>query len=116
LEGSYLSWLPRHQNFQVPEFRDFNVGLVQAGWPVGAILTGFVCTYTIPLYGWRTIFLLAGILSIVMLALVYFFMSDSLDYLTRKQPNNALLKINKLLRKMNRTTLLSLPDKQRQKM
>ncbi|HMG91095.1 MAG TPA: MFS transporter, partial [Chryseolinea sp.] len=53
--------------FSSPKFRDFHVGLVQAGWPVGAILTGFVCAYTIPLYGWRTIFLLAGIVSFVML-------------------------------------------------
>jgi len=97
--------------FSSPKFRDFHVGLVQAGWPVGAILTGFVCAYTIPLYGWRTIFLLAGIVSFVMLILVYFFMSDSLDYLVRKQPGNALNKINALLQKMNRETVAVLPEK-----
>jgi MFS transporter, AAHS family, 4-hydroxybenzoate transporter len=96
--------------FSSPKFRDFNVGLVQAGWPVGAILTGFACAYTIPLYGWRTIFLLAGVVSFVMLVLVFFFISDSLDYLIRKQPKNALNKINTLLLKMNRETLVSLPD------
>jgi AAHS family 4-hydroxybenzoate transporter-like MFS transporter len=97
--------------FSSAKFRDFNVGLVQAGWPVGAILTGFVCAYTIPLYGWRTIFLLAGIVSFVLLVLVYFFMSDSLDYLLQKQPKNALTKINTLLQKMSRETLGVLPDK-----
>ena len=97
--------------FSSAKYRDFNVGLVQAGWPIGAILTGFVCTYTIPLYGWRTIFLLSGIVSFVMLAIVYFFMSDSLEYLVRKQPNDALNKINALLQKMNRESLSTLPDK-----
>jgi AAHS family 4-hydroxybenzoate transporter-like MFS transporter len=95
--------------FSSPKFRDFNVGLVQAGWPVGAILTGFVCAYTIPLYGWRTIFLLAGIVSFLLLVLVYFFMVDSLDYLLRKQPDKALNKINALLLKMNRETVKVLP-------
>ena len=37
--------------FSNNKYRDFNVGLVQAGWPVGAILPGFVCAYTIPHYG-----------------------------------------------------------------
>ncbi|HMG92261.1 MAG TPA: MFS transporter, partial [Chryseolinea sp.] len=47
----------------------------------------------------------------VMLILVYFFMSDSLDYLVRKQPGNALNKINALLQKMNRETVAVLPEK-----
>ena len=54
--------------------------------------------------------MLAGVVSFVLLVLVYFFMSDSLDYLIRKQPQNALNKINTLLQKMNRETLAALPD------
>lgn len=95
--------------FSNDKFRDFNVGLVQSGWPVGAILAGFVCAYTIPLYGWRTIFLLAGIVSLAMLLLVYFFMTDSLDFLLRKQPANALTKVNSLLAKMNFEPFIALP-------
>ena len=95
--------------FSNHKFRDFNVGLVQAGWPVGAILTGFVCAYTIPLYGWRTIFMLAGVISFFMLLLVYFFMTDSLDFLMRRQGDDALTKVNTLLHKMNFQSLTSLP-------
>jgi benzoate transport len=97
--------------FSNNKYRDFNVGLVQAGWPVGAILTGFVCAYTIPIYGWRTIFALAGIVSSFMFVMVYFFMTDSLDFLIRKQPVNALSKVNTLLKKMNLQTFTSLPAK-----
>jgi len=95
--------------FSNSKYRDFNVGVVQAGWPVGAILAGFVCAYTIPIYGWRAIFVMAGVVSLAMLLLVYFFMSDSLDFLIRKQPNQALSKINVLLSKMNFETLTALP-------
>jgi MFS transporter, AAHS family, 4-hydroxybenzoate transporter len=97
--------------FSNNKYRDFNVALVQAGWPVGAIVTGFVCAYTIPYYGWRFAFLMAGCVSSVMLLLVYFFMTDSLDFLINKQPANALAKINSVLNKMNLQSFTSLPDK-----
>jgi MFS family permease len=95
--------------FSNNKYRDFNVALVQAGWPVGAIITGFVCAYTIPHYGWRLAFLMAGCVSFVMLLLVYYFITDSLDFLIRKQPQNALAKINVLLKKMNFELFTSLP-------
>jgi MFS transporter, AAHS family, 4-hydroxybenzoate transporter len=97
--------------FSNNKFRDFNVALVQAGWPVGAIVTGFVCAYTIPHHGWRLAFLMAGCVSSVMLLLVYFFMTDSLDFLISKQPANALAKINSVLNKMNLQSFTTLPAK-----
>lgn len=91
--------------------RDFNVGLVQAGWPVGAIFTGLFCAYTIPLFGWRYAFLFAGGVSFLMLLAVIIFMTDSLDYLVKKQPNGAFVKINVLLKKMQLDPLTQLPEK-----
>ncbi len=91
--------------------RDFNVGLVQAGWPVGAIFTGFFCAYAIPAYGWRFAFLFAGCISLSMLVLVWVYMTDSLDFLSKQQPENAQQKINTLLGKMGHEGILSLPEK-----
>jgi MFS transporter, AAHS family, 4-hydroxybenzoate transporter len=91
--------------------RDFNVGLVQAGWPIGAILTGFFCAYAIPNYGWRMSFLFAGCISLIMLICVIVFMTDTLDYLLKKQPKNALLKTNILLEKIGQNRIESLPEK-----
>ncbi len=47
--------------------RDFNVGLIQAGWPLGAILTGFFVAWAIPALGWRACYLVAGLVSLAML-------------------------------------------------
>lgn len=91
--------------------RDFNVGLVQAGWPVGAIFTGFFCAYAIPAYGWRFAFLFAGCISLLMLVLVWVYMTDSLDFLSKQQPENAQQKINTLLGKMGHEGILALPEK-----
>jgi MFS transporter, AAHS family, 4-hydroxybenzoate transporter len=91
--------------------RDFNVSLVQAGWPFGAIFTGFFCAYAIPQFGWRFAFLFAGCISLAMLFGVYIFMSDSLEFLSKKQPKNAFVKINALLQKMGQKPIDSLPEK-----
>ena len=93
--------------------RDFNVGLVQAGWPVGAIFTGFFCAYAIPAYGWRFAFLFAGCISLLMLVVVWVYMTDSLDFLSKQQPENAQQKINTLLGKMGHEGISALPEKPR---
>lgn len=91
--------------------RDFNVGLVQAGWPVGAIFTGFFCAYAIPEFGWRFAFLFAGGISLLMLIGVFVYMTDSLEFLAKKQPENAQQKINNLLTKMGHDSIEALPQK-----
>ncbi|GAB2616072.1 aromatic acid/H+ symport family MFS transporter [Emticicia sediminis] len=91
--------------------RDFNVGLVQAGWPVGAIFTGFFCAYAIPEFGWRFAFLFAGGISLLMLIGVFVYMTDSLEFLAKTQPQNAQQKINNLLTKMGHDGIKALPQK-----
>lgn len=96
--------------FSNAKYRDFNVGLIQAGWPVGAILTGFFCAWFIPEYGWQPAFFIAGLISLLMLVLVYFFMTDSAEFLLKKRPSDALARINALHRKMNLATYSTLPE------
>jgi MFS transporter, AAHS family, 4-hydroxybenzoate transporter len=95
--------------------RDFNVGLVQAGWPVGAILTGFFCAYAIPQFGWRFAFLFAGFISLLMLILVVVYMTNSIEFLSKKQPANALNQINSLLSKMGHDGIDILPKSEENK-
>ena len=89
--------------------RDFNVGIVQAGWPLGAILTGFLAVWIVPAFGWRYCYLMAGTVSAVMLLAVYFFMPESIGFLLKKQPTNALQKMNAVLRRIGQPPVNSLP-------
>ncbi len=91
------------------KYRDFNVGLVQAGWPIGAILTGLFCAKYIPIYGWQSAFLVAGGISLAMWLLVYFFMTDSMDYMLQNPTSTTLSSVNRLLLRMNLPTLEKLP-------
>jgi MFS family permease len=69
--------------FSTDKTRDFNVGIVQGGWPLGAILTGFVSAWIVPLYGWRFAYLTAGLFSLVMLVAVYLVLPESPAFLNR---------------------------------
>jgi len=95
--------------FSNKKYRDFNVGLVQAGWPIGAILTGLFCAKYIPIYSWQSAFLVAGGISLMMWLLVYFFMTDSMDYMLQNPNSNTLSSVNKLLQRMNLPVLNALP-------
>ena len=85
--------------------RDFNVGLIQGGWPLGAILTGFFINAMMPEYGWRYIFLIAGLVSLTMLIAVYVFMPDSLAFLGKIKTKEAHGQINNLLSKIGHPSI-----------
>ena len=89
--------------------RNFTVTLVQGGYPLGATLTGLVAAVTIPAYGWESVFMLGGTLTLIALPIVWFCLPESLDFLLSRQPHGALEKINEGLRKMGHEELKKLP-------
>lgn len=90
--------------------KDFWVSLVISGYPVGAVLSGLVAAQIVPTKGWQMMFQLAGIASFVTIPVIWFLLSESLDFYLKKQPTNALSKANAILAKMGRPTLSELPE------
>ena len=90
--------------------KDFWVSFVMSGYPIGAVLSGLVAAKVIPMYGWRTMFQIAGLSTAVALPIIYLFLSESLDFLFKSRPQNALEKVNRILTKMNITPLSALPN------
>lgn len=89
--------------------KDFWVTFVMGGYPIGAVFAGLVSAEIIPTYGWRAMFQFAGITTLITIPLILFFMVESLDFLVRRKPKNALKKVNKILVKMNNKALEVLP-------
>jgi len=85
------------------------VSIVLSGYPIGATISGLVASHVIPEYGWRTMFHVAGLTSLATLPFAWFFMSESLDWLTKKQPTQALGKLNKILDRMGHDHMEVLP-------
>ena len=91
------------------KFRDFNVGLVQAGWPVGAIFIGLICARYIPIYGWKFAFIVSGFFSLGIFLLVYFFMTDSMEFMLKNPKKYPLGKVNQVRLKMGLGELETFP-------
>lgn len=93
------------------ERRSFAIGLFQAGYPVGAVLTGVVCVFTIPAFGWQATLFGAGLVSAVVLPVAYFWLPESVAYLEHRQPPRYLERVNDLRHRLGWITLSELPPR-----
>ena len=64
-----------------PHHRHFAITLLQAGYPIGATLTGFVVAHVIGGYGWQKILIGAGVVTAAMVPLAVFLLPESLSFL-----------------------------------
>ncbi|KQR63608.1 MFS transporter [Arthrobacter sp. Leaf337] len=85
-------------------------GLYTAGFAIGATLGGFIAGPLIPQFGWRSVFVVGAGASVLILALTWRFLPESLDYLLSRRPRNALAKVNAILVQMQRPALAELPE------
>jgi AAHS family 4-hydroxybenzoate transporter-like MFS transporter len=61
------------------------------GFPLGASLGGMLATGMIPLWGWRSVFLLGGVAPLVLSALLFAFLPESVRYLiARARPHTEI--------------------------
>ena len=91
------------------KYRALSVAIVTAGYPTGAMMTSVVAGYILPEYGWRTMFLFGGVVTISMVVVAWLMIPESLKYLFEKRPANALTKINSILAKLKAPKLRELP-------
>ncbi|QTG81773.1 MFS transporter [Arthrobacter crystallopoietes] len=85
------------------------IGIYAAGYPIGATIGGFVAGPLIPAFGWQSAFLVGAVLSVIMFAVSWLFLPESLDYLLVRRPPGALEKANRILARIGRPALSSLP-------
>ncbi|WIW90403.1 MFS transporter (plasmid) [Sphingobium sp. V4] len=91
--------------------RSLAIGIFQAGYPVGAVLTGLVAILSIPTFGWQETMLGAGIISAVLIPVVWIFLPESVNFLETRQPAGALERINLLRGKLGRPALPHLAER-----
>ena len=92
------------------KYRALSVALVTSGYPLGAMMTSVMAGYILPDYGWRGMFWFGGGLTLVMGLVTWVMIPESLKYLLKRRPANALEHINRILTKLKKDTLLSLPE------
>ena len=80
--------------------RGMAVSIFTAGYGVGATLGGMGATQLIPAFGWRSVFLTGGLLTLTAIALVVALMPESVDYLRTQRPQNAAEKLQRIARRL----------------
>ncbi len=91
------------------KYKALSVTLVTSGYPLGGMFTAVIGNYIMPEFGWRGMFWFGGVLTFMMGVLVLFLLPESLQYLSQRQPKNALQKINRILQKLANTEFSELP-------
>jgi benzoate transport len=95
--------------FSNDRMRRFWVALMTIGYPLGNILAALVLSPLLKTHSWRVVFELGAAATAVMIPVVWFCVPESISWLCRKQPVNALANINGALRRMGRATIDALP-------
>ncbi|PZU73835.1 MAG: MFS transporter [Brevundimonas sp.] len=90
--------------------RTIAVALLQAGYSIGAMLAGLAVYFLLPQSTWHWFMSGAGVATLLLLPLAYVLMPESLEFLEKRQPRNALARINRIRGKMGRPLLATLAD------
>ena len=77
--------------------RGLCIGFLQSGYPLGALLGGIVSVYLIDSFGWRSLFIFGGSLSLIMLPFVFWKLPESLDFLLLRGNQADKSKIQQIL-------------------
>ena len=90
-------------------WRSFAVSFLQAGYPVGATVGGILAAVLISHYGWRWVYLAAGLASTAMIFVAWRQLPESLDHVLTHRPANALGKVNRMLARLGQPAISELP-------
>lgn len=94
--------------------RDFCVSLMTIGYPLGGMLGGMAAAWLLGHFDWRSVFIFGGGVSIAILALVWWRLPESIEFLVFKRSPDALAQINTILARMRRAPIDELPVRARQ--
>lgn len=89
--------------------RGLAVSIYAAGYGVGASLGGTAAVWMMGEYGWRSVYILGGALTVVALVLVLVLLPESAAFLYNRRPAGALEKINRIARKVGQEPVAAWP-------
>ncbi len=90
--------------------RHLAVSCMALGYPIGGILGGSVASMLLGWYDWRSVFYLGTTVTLLCIPMVYFLVPESVQWLARKQPANALDRVNRIMTKLGHNAVSALPE------
>ncbi len=95
--------------FANKRWRGLAVSLQSTGYALGATLGGLLSVWLLTHFGWRSVFIFGGAVTLAVIPLVLLFLPESLDFLITRRPVNALARINRLAARLGQPALGELP-------
>jgi len=97
--------------FSNNRWRSLCISLMVIGYPLGGVFGGDIAQrWLLPNYDWRSVFYFGSAVTGALIPVVYFLVPESVHWLARKQPVNALDKINASLAKLGKASIAQLPE------
>lgn len=90
-------------------WRALAVSLQSTGYALGATCGGLLAVWLMGIWGWRSVFFVGGLLSLLVIPMVLAWVPESLDFLLARRPSNALARINKIAKRFGHAPLDALP-------
>ena len=107
--GVQISAMILASEYSPTKYKSFSVGILSAGYGIGAISGALLAVYSLESIGWRQVFLIGGFVTTFAFLCSLKFLPESIDYLLIKQPKHALEKLNQIFSKMHKKPILTLP-------
>ena len=90
--------------------RALALGFVTIGYNVGAVVSGFFAIWFLGRYSWSALFMLGGVLTLLLIPLIYFAMPESIDFMCKKPKVNTLPKLNRIFAHLGLSAVDTLPQ------
>jgi len=85
------------------------IAIMTIGYPVGGVVGGAIVSELMKYFDWRVVFYFGTIMTVIFIPLIHFIMPESVHWLTRKQPEGALDRINATLKRLGHAAADQLP-------
>ena len=96
--------------FTNKKWRALCISLMVIGYPLGGTFGGMFASKLLATYNWRSVFYFGAAAAAVLLPALFFLVPESVHWLTRKQPANALARINAALKRLGHAAVARLPE------
>lgn len=84
------------------------VSLMAAGYPLGVIVGGAIASVLLARFDWRAVFEFGAAFTALMIPLAWYFLPESVSWLTHRQPEGAMGRVNATLKRMGHSAVTEL--------
>ena len=93
-------------------YRSISITLLHLGYPIGGAIGGVIAAALLSRFGWQSVFLVGGIMSLVLLPVCILVVPESIDYLLVRRGKQALERLNRIMRRLGCDPITELPELQ----